>query len=65
MRHIVAGMCHLEKEGILHRDLALRNLLVTVVHQGTDKYFIKVSGTHKKDQEHTKERGKRIGEEGE
>lgn len=42
-RHIAAGMRHLEKEGILHRDLALRNLLVGV-YQETEKYCIKVSG---------------------
>jgi hypothetical protein len=36
-------MRHLEKEGVFHRDLALRNLLVGV-QQGTEKYCIKISG---------------------
>eukprot|EP01118_Nematostelium_gracile_P008547 TRINITY_DN2831_c0_g1_i3.p1 TRINITY_DN2831_c0_g1~~TRINITY_DN2831_c0_g1_i3.p1 ORF type:complete len:664 (-),score=133.62 TRINITY_DN2831_c0_g1_i3:48-2039(-) len=39
-KHIVAGMCHLENSKIIHRDLALRNVLV-----GSDKgkIFFKIS----------------------
>src|SRR4051812_739022 len=36
-----AGMTHLEEQKLVHRDLALRNLLVTV--RDEEKYVIKVA----------------------
>lgn len=40
--HIIAGMRYLEWRKVVHRDLALRNLLVSV--SGDHKYMIKVAG---------------------
>jgi len=38
---IVAGMLYLETKSIVHRDLALRNILVTM--KGPEQYLVKVS----------------------
>ena len=38
--HSITGMIYLEQNNIIHRDLALRNLLVTKVN---DKFTVKVS----------------------
>src|SRR5690349_4609721 len=39
-RHAAAGMRYLEEQKIIHRDIALRNILVTYGSDG--KYFVKV-----------------------
>lgn len=40
-RHAAAGMKYLEFRRIVHRDIALRNLLVTL-HEEENKYLVKV-----------------------
>ena len=44
-KHAAAGMSYLEGKKIIHRDLALRNLLVTM---DNNKYVVKISGLKKK-----------------
>lgn len=40
MKHASSGMLHLSIKGIIHRDLALRNLLIS---KQSEKYIVKVS----------------------
>ena len=40
-QHILRGMCYLEQNSIVHRDLSLRNVLVT--RDSQDKYLAKIS----------------------
>jgi len=39
-----SGMVYLHEKGIVHRDLALRNLLVESTEKPGTKYIVKISG---------------------